>query len=66
MRHGFAQLIVGIVAIVIAIILIVNVVMPTVKGANTTTWSASEVAVYGVVGIVVIAGIILLVLNTFT
>lgn len=65
MKKGFVNLIVGIIAIVIAIILIANVVMPTVKTANTTGWTTSELAMWGIVGIVVIAGVILLVIKSF-
>jgi hypothetical protein len=65
MKHGFAQLIVGIIAVVIAVILISSVVMPIVVTANATTWGTSANAMWGVVPIVVIAGLIVLVVNAF-
>jgi hypothetical protein len=52
----------GIVSIVIGVIMVVNVFMPTVQGANTSTWSTSEVALYSVLGL---AGIIGIVVGTF-
>lgn len=52
----------GIVSIVIGVIMVVNVFMPTVKGANTSTWTTSETALYAVLGL---AGIIGIVVGTF-
>jgi hypothetical protein len=52
----------GIVSIVIGVIMVVNVFMPTVQGANTSTWSTSEIALYSVLGL---AGIIGIVVGTF-
>lgn len=48
----------GIISLVLSIILIATVVMPTLKGANTTGWSTSEIAVFGLVSIVVIFGLV--------
>lgn len=48
----------GIISLVVLIITFVNVFMPTVKSANTTSWSTSEVALWGVVGLLGIAGLL--------
>ena len=39
-----ASLIGGIISLTIVVIVFSNVLMPTIKGTNTTTWSASEVS----------------------
>lgn len=52
----------GIVSITIGVIMVVNVFLPTVKGANTSEFDAAELALYGTVGL---AGIIGIVVGTF-
>lgn len=52
---GFVQ---GAVGLVVIIILTVSLVMPTIKNANTSGWSASEIAVFASLGVVVIVGLI--------
>ena len=52
----------GIVGITIGVLLIANVFMSVVKAQNTTGWSTSEVALWGVLGL---AGIIGLVYGAF-
>ena len=55
----------GIISLVLGIVLIANLFMPTVKGVNTTTWSAGEVAMWGVVGLAAIIGIVYGAFNLF-
>ena len=47
------------IGLVILIILVANVVMPTLKDANTTGWSTGEVVMWGAAGIVLIATVII-------
>ena len=47
----------GIISLVLGVILITNVVIPTVKDTNTTGWSTSETAVFGLVTLGSLIGI---------
>ena len=58
---GFAGIILLYVGLTIAIVLVVNVVMPTIAGANTTGWGTAAIAIFGVLGLSVIAGLIMMV-----
>lgn len=55
-------LVTGIISITLGVIMLANVFIPVVKGVNTSTWSASEVALWAVV---TLAGIIGIVYGTF-
>lgn len=55
-------LVTGIISITLGVIMLANVFIPVVKGVNTTTWSSGEVALWGVL---VLGGIIGLVYGTF-
>jgi len=59
---GFSGIITLFIGITIAAVLVANVVMPTVAGANKTTWDTGSVALWSVVGIAVIAAFILMIL----
>lgn len=48
----------GIISLVLGIVLVANLFMPTVKGTNTATWTTGEVAMWGVVGLGAIIGIV--------
>lgn len=52
----------GIISITIGAIMLANVFMSTIKATNTTSWTASEVALWAVLGI---AGVVGLVYGTF-
>jgi len=52
----------GIIGISIGVIMLSNVFMSIVKAQNTTGWSTAEVALWGVLGL---AGVIGLVYGTF-
>jgi hypothetical protein len=56
-------LVTGIISITLGVIMLANVFIPVVKGVNTTTWSAGEVALWGVL---VLGGIIGIVYGTFS
>jgi hypothetical protein len=47
----------GILSLVMAVVLITAVVIPTLKTANTTGWTASEVAVFGLVSVITLLGL---------
>lgn len=55
-------LVTGIISITLGVIMLANVFIPVVKGVNTSTWTAGEVALWGVL---VLGGIIGLVYGTF-
>jgi len=55
----------GIISITLGVILFANLFMPTVKATNTTDWSASEIALWAVVGLGGVIGIVYGVLAVF-
>jgi hypothetical protein len=55
----------GILGIVFTVILVVNVALPTIHGANTTSWSTAEIAVYSLVGLGAVFGLAYGVLAAF-
>ncbi len=55
----------GIISLVLGIVLVANLFMPTVKGTNTDTWSTSETAMWAVVGLGAIIGIVYGAFNIF-
>lgn len=48
----------GIFTLVLSIILIAQVVIPIVKDQNVTTWSTGEVALWGLITLVSIMGLV--------
>lgn len=46
-RKGQALIASLIIAITIAVIMLANVAMPVITGANTTGWSATDVTMFG-------------------
>lgn len=55
----------GIIAVTIAVIMATSLLMPTLKGANTTGWDTSETALWAVTGLAVIIGLVLLIFSAF-
>jgi len=53
-----ANLIGGIIALAVAVIVLANVFIQTVKDTNTTAWSTGEVALWGTLSLVAIAGLL--------
>lgn len=47
----------GIISLVLGVILVTNVVIPTVKNTNTDAWTTSEIAVFGLVTLGSLIGI---------
>ena len=66
-KNGQARggIIAGIVAVTIAVIMATALLMPTLKGTNTTTWTTSEVALFAVCGLAVVIGLLLLIFSAF-
>ena len=60
-----ANFITGIISLTIGIVVLSSVFITTVKGTNTTSWSAGEVALWGLLSLCGIAGILYGVLNVF-
>ena len=55
----------GIIAVTIGVIMATSLLMPTIKGTNTSGWSTSEIALWAVAGLAVVIGVVLLVFNAF-
>lgn len=51
-------LVTGIISITLGVIMVANVFMPTLKNANTTGYTAGELALWGTLGIGGIVGIV--------
>ena len=60
-----ANFVTGILSLTIGVILLANVFISTVKATNTTSWSTSEVALWGILTLVGIAGMAYGVMNVF-
>ena len=60
-----ASMISGMILLAISSIVLANVFITTVKGANTTSWTTAEVALWGSVTLVAIAGFVVGILNVF-
>lgn len=55
----------GIISISIGVIFLTGVFIATVKNTNTTTWTSAEVAIFGTLTIVGIAGLLFGVASVF-
>lgn len=60
-----ANFVAGIISLTLGVVLVANLFMPTVKGVNTDTWSAGEIAMWAVVGLAAIIGIVYGAFNIF-
>jgi len=60
-----ANFIGGIISLSIGVIMMASVFMTTVHDTNTSGWTTSEVALWGVVGLVGVVGILYGALNLF-
>jgi len=60
-----ANFIVGIISLTLGVVVLSGVFITTVKGTNTTTWTDGEVALWGLLTIGAIAGLVYGVLNVF-
>ena len=53
-----ANFVSGIISLTLGVIMLASVFIPQVKTTNTSTWSASEVTLWGVVSLAGIIGIV--------
>jgi len=60
-----ANFIMGIISLTIGVVVLSGVFITTVKNANTTGWTSSETALWGLLTIVGVAGLLYGVLNVF-
>lgn len=60
-----ASMISGMVLLAVTSIVLANVFITTIKGANTSGWDSGEVALWGTVTLVAIAGFVVGILNVF-
>jgi len=60
-----ANFILGLISLTIGVIVLASVFISTVKATNTTGWSTGEVALWGLLTLVGIAGMLYGVLNVF-
>ena len=60
-----ANIIGSIVGLTLGVIMFTAVLMPTIKGTNTSTWTTSEVAMWGVAGLGGVVGIVYGILAAF-
>jgi len=60
-----ANFIMGIISLAVGVTVLSGVFITTVKATNTTGWSASEIALWGLLTVVAIAGLVYGVLNVF-
>ena len=60
-----ANFLAGILSLTIGAVVLASVFITTIKSTNTTGWSTSEVALWGLVTLVAIAGMVYGVMNVF-
>ncbi len=60
-----ANFISGILSLTIGAVVLASVFITTIKDTNTTTWSTAEIALWGLVTLVAIAGMVYGVMNVF-
>lgn len=60
-----ANFIIGIISLTIGVVVMANVFIATVKNTSTSGWSNAEIALWGLLTIAGIAGIVYGVLNVF-
>ena len=60
-----ANFIVGLISLTLGVVVLSGVFITTVKGTNTTGWTAGETALWGLLSIGAIAGLVYGVMNVF-
>lgn len=60
-----AEFIKAIIGLTIAIVMFATVYMSTLKTTNTSTWNSQEVALWGIMGVIGIAGMLYAVAGIF-
>ncbi len=57
-RKGVTGIVTAAISLVVLVIVITSVVMPTLKTANTTGFTAQELAIWNTLGIFVVLGVL--------
>jgi len=60
-----ANFIVGIISLTLGVVVLSGVFITTVKSTNTSSWTAGEIALWGLLSIASIAGLVYGVMNVF-
>lgn len=60
-----ANFIAGIISLTIGVVVLANVFIQTIKNTNTTGWSSSEIALWGLLSLIGIAGVVYGVMSVF-
>jgi len=60
-----ANFIAGIISLTVGAVIMANVFISTIKSQNTSTWETSEIAMWGLLTLVGIVGLVFGVLNVF-
>ena len=60
-----ANMITGIISISVGAIMLSSVFMATIKNTSTVGWSASEIAMWSLLGLIGVVGLVYGVLNVF-
>jgi hypothetical protein len=60
-----ANFIIGMISLTIGVVVLANVFITTVKDTNTDSWSSAETALWGLLTIAGVAGMVYGVLNVF-
>lgn len=60
-----ANMVMGIISITIGAVVLANVFLTTINGTNTSTWGTSEVAMWGLLSLIAIVGLVYGVMNVF-
>lgn len=53
-----ANLFSGILSLVLSVILVTSVVIPTLKNTNTSGWTTGEIAVFGLISLITLFGLV--------
>lgn len=53
-----ANFVAGVISLTLGVIMVASVLIPQVKGVNTSTWDTGEIALWGVVSLGAIIGIV--------
>lgn len=58
---AFSGIILLYVGLTIAVVLVSSVVLPQIFGANKTTWDTATIAIWGILGLSVVASLIMMI-----
>jgi len=59
------NIVAGVVSLTLSVIMVTTILVPTIKGVNTTGWSASEIAMIGLASLASIIGLVYGILAVF-